>query len=75
MIDRLTDRGITTLTPLKRNRTIQPKTDFVLYLERNSIEFFFNKFKEFHSISTYYNKLKSTFLVAVQLTLLFIPLN
>ncbi|MCG4262521.1 IS5 family transposase [Acetobacter senegalensis] len=62
LIDRLTERGITPVIPPKRNRTTQRETDFALYGERNLVERFFNK-------------LKSTFLAAVQFASIIILLN
>jgi putative transposase len=75
LIDRLTERGITPVIPSKSNRTTQRKTDFVLYRERNLIERFFNKLKQFRAIATRYDKLKSTFLAAVQFASIIIILN
>lgn len=75
LIDRLTERGITPVIPPKRNRTTQRKTDFALYRERNLVERFFNKLKQFRAIATRYDKLKSTFLAAVQFASIIILLN
>ena len=75
LIDRLTERGITPVIPPKSNRTTQRKTDFALYRERNLIERFFNKLKQFRAIATRYDKLKSTFLSAVQFASIIILLN
>jgi putative transposase len=61
--------------PSKSNRTTQRKTDFVLYRERNLVERFFNKLKQFRAIATRYDKLKSTFLAAVQFASIIILLN
>ena len=75
LINRLIQRGISPLIPPKRNRTTQRDTDFALYRDRNLVERFFNKLKQFRAIATPYNKLKSTFLAAVQLDLIIILLN
>lgn len=75
LIDRLTERGITPVIPPKRNRTIRRKTDFALYRERNLVERFFNKLKQFRAVATRYDKLKSTFLAAVQFASIIILLN
>lgn len=72
---RLTERGITPVIPSKRNRAMPRKTDFALYRERNLIERFFNKLKQFRAIATRYDKLKSTFLAAVQFASIIILLN
>jgi transposase len=75
LIGRLTERGMTVVIPPKRNRTTQRETDFALYRERNLIERFFNKLKQFRAIATRYDKLKSTFLAAVQFASVIILLN
>ena len=75
LIDRLTERGITVVIPPKRNRMTQRETDFALYRERNLIERFFNKLKQFRAIVTRYDKLKSTFRTAVQFASVIILLN
>ncbi|WP_373687453.1 IS5 family transposase [Acetobacter sp. P5B1] len=75
LINRLIQRGITPVIPPKRNRTTQRKTDFALYREQNLTERFFNKIKKFRAIATRYDKLKSTFLAAVQFASIIILLN
>ncbi|AKR47774.1 transposase [Acetobacter pasteurianus] len=75
LIDRLIQRGITPVIPPKRNRTTRRKTVFSLYRERNLVERFFNKLKQFRAIATRYDKLKSTFLAAVQFASIIILLN
>ncbi|MFT8542785.1 transposase, partial [Acetobacter sp.] len=75
LIDRLAERGIIPVIPPRRNRTTQRDTDFALYRERNLIERFFNKPKQFRAIATRYDKLKSTFLAAVQFASIIILLN
>jgi transposase len=75
LINRLTERGITVVIPPKCNRTTQRETDFALYRERNLVERFFNKLRQFRAIATRYDKLKSTFLTAVQFASIIILLN
>ncbi|BAK84082.1 transposase [Komagataeibacter medellinensis NBRC 3288] len=75
LIDRLIQRGITPIIPPERNRTTRRKTDFSLYRERNLVERFFNKLKPFRAIATRYDKLKSTFLAAVQFASIIILFN
>ncbi|KXV79316.1 hypothetical protein AD953_02645, partial [Acetobacter malorum] len=60
---------------LSENQQTQRKTDFALYRERNLVERFFNKLKQFRAIATRYDKLKSTFLAAVQFASIIILLN
>ena len=75
LIDKLTERGITPVIPPKSNRTTRRETDFALYRERNLVERFFNKLKQFRAIATRYDKLKSTFLAVVQFASIIILLN
>ncbi|WP_415441010.1 transposase [Acetobacter orientalis] len=75
LIDRLTERGIISAIPRKRNRTTRQETDFSFYRERNLIERFFNKIKQFRPIAIHYDKLKSTFLAVIQFALIIILLK
>ncbi|GBQ91305.1 transposase [Gluconacetobacter johannae DSM 13595] len=75
LIDKLTKREIAPVIPPKRNRTTQRETNFALYRERNLVERFINKLKRFRAIATRYDKLKSTFLAAVQFASVVILLN
>ena len=74
-IDALTERGITPVIPPKVNRKTQRTCDFALYCERNLIERFFNKLKQFRAIATRYDKLARNFLAGVQLASAIILLN
>jgi transposase len=56
-----------------RQRTID--CSFGLYCERNLIERFFNKLKNFRAIATRYDKLARTFLAGIQLASAIILLN
>ena len=51
------------------------KTDFALYRERNLVERFFCKIKQYRAISTRYDKLANTFLAAVAMVCVLIWLN
>jgi putative transposase len=53
--------------PPKANRKIPRRCDFALYRERNLVERFFNKLKQFRAIATRYDKLAQNFLAAIQL--------
>ena len=75
LINRLAQRGITPVIPPKRNRTTRRETDFSLCRERNLVERFVNKLKQFRSIATRYDKMKSTFLAAAQFASIIILLN
>ncbi len=75
LIETLEQRDITPVIPSKANRTVQRKTDFALYRERNLVERFFCKLKGFRAIATRYDKLASTFLAALQLVAVLFWLN
>ncbi len=75
LIEPLLEAGITPVIPSKSNRAIPRPCDFALYKERNLIERFFNKLKQFRGIATRYDKLAANFLAAVQLAAAVILLN
>ena len=53
--------------PPKRNRKLQRAYDADLYKERNIIERFFNKLKQFRRVATRYDKLLVNFMGFVKL--------
>jgi len=74
-IDTLTQRGIVPVIPPKANRKIKRACDYALYCERNLVERFFNKLKQFRAIATRYDKLARNFLAGVHLASAIILLN
>jgi len=64
-VETLESRGITPVIPPKANRKQPRPTDFALYRERNLVERFFCKLKQYRAIATRYDKLANTFLAAV----------
>ncbi|HEX8828268.1 MAG TPA: IS5 family transposase [Xanthobacteraceae bacterium] len=64
-IGALNARAITPVIPPKSNRKTPRPCDFALYRERNLIERFFNKLKQFRAIATRYDKLAKIFLAGV----------
>ena len=72
---RYKERGITPVIPPKANRREPRETDFALYRERNLIERFFCKIKQYRAIATRYDKLANTFLAAVVLVCVLLWLN
>ena len=74
-IGALDARAITPVIPPKFNRKTPRPCDFALYCERNLIERFFNKLKQFRAIATRYDKLAKIFLAGVQLACAAILLN
>ena len=75
LIETLESRAITPVIPSKANRITPRETDFALYRERNLIERFFGKIKQYRAIATRYDKLANTFLAAVALVCVLIWLN
>jgi transposase len=67
LVEALRERGITPVIPSKINRLHPRATDYALYRERNLIERFFGKIKQYRGIATRYDKLASTFHAAVAL--------
>ena len=75
LVETLEARGITPVIPPKANRKHPRKTDSALYRERNLVERFFCKIKQYRAISTRYDKLANSFLAAVALVCVLIWLN
>jgi transposase len=75
LIGALIEAKITPVIPPKSTRKSPRPCDFVLYKERNLIERFFNKLKNFRAIATRYDKLARNFLSATQLAAATILLN
>ena len=75
LVATLEERGIAPVIPSKANRKMPRKTDFALYCERNLIERFFGKIKQYRGIATRYDKLAETFLAGVLLVCVLIWLN
>lgn len=71
----LQNKGITPVIPTKTNRKNPRSCNFALYKERNLIERFFNKLKQFRAIATRYDKTARNFLAAIQLVAATILLN
>ena len=75
LVATLEERAITPVIPPKANRKQPRPTDFALYRERNLVERFFGKLKQYRAIATRYDKLASTFLAAVALVCIVFWLN
>jgi transposase len=74
-VELLQHKGITPVIPPKSNRKNPRPCDFALYKERNLIERFFNKLKQFRAIASRYDKTARNFLAAIQLVAATILLN
>jgi transposase len=61
----LESKGTIAVIPSKKNRLVQIPHDKHIYKERNFVERFFNRIKQFRRIATRYDKLAITFLGAI----------
>jgi putative transposase len=67
LCEALAETGAQIVIPPKRNRTFKRVYDAELYKERNIIERFFNKLKQFRRVATRYDKLLANFMGFVKL--------
>lgn len=67
LVDGIAEAGIDVVIPPKRNRKVLRPYDADLYKERNKIERFFNKLKQFRRVATRYDKLLANFMGFVKL--------
>ena len=67
LCDRIAETGSEVVIPPKRNRTVLRSYDPGLYKERNIIERFFNRLKQFRRVATRYDKLLANFMGFVKL--------
>jgi putative transposase len=67
LIEKMEEKGAQVVIPPKRDRKIQRPYDSGLYKERNHIERFFNKLKQFRRVATRYDKLLANFMGFVKL--------
>ena len=67
LVDSIAKAGTEVVIPPKRNRKLQRPYDTDLYKERNRIERFFNKLKQFRRVATRYDKLLANFMGFVKL--------
>jgi putative transposase len=67
LCDKIAESGGHPMIPPKQNRTFKHPYDAELYKERNVIERFFNKLKQFRPVATRYDKLLANFMGFVKL--------
>ena len=67
LYQKIIDQGGDPVVPPRRNRKRQHAYDTDLYKERNRVERFFSRIKQFRRIATRYDKLASTFMGFVTL--------
>ncbi len=75
LVEQITESGAEVVIPPKRNRKCDRTYDAELYKERNRIERFFNKLKQFRRVATRYDKLLANFMGFVKLASIAIWLN
>ncbi|WP_277876400.1 transposase [Acetobacter sicerae] len=75
LIEKLEEWLIVLVISSRRNSCYPQKIGFQLYKKRNIIERFFASLKPFRGIVTRYDKLKSTFVAAVQFDSIIFLLN
>lgn len=75
IIKYITNQSGIAVIPNRNNRNVKREYDKEVYKNRNQIERFFNRLKQFRRIATRYDKLCISFLSLVQLaaTLIIIP--
>jgi putative transposase len=67
LAERIAGAGTEVVIPPRRNRTYRRAYDADLHKERNRIERFFNKLKQFRRVATRYDKLLANFMGFVKL--------
>jgi transposase len=72
LIDSIQASGATAVIPPKRNRLVQRRYDRHLYKDRNLVERFFNRIKQFRRIATRYEKLARNYLSFLNLVCAYI---
>jgi len=75
LCERMDDSGAEIVIPPRRNRKTQRPYDRELYKERNRVERFFAKLKQFRRVATRYDKLLVNFMGFVKLAALAIWLR
>jgi putative transposase len=65
--EKIAETGSRVVIPPRRNRALQRSYDADLYKERNNIERFFSKLKQFRRVATRYDKLLVNFMGFVKL--------
>lgn len=72
LVDRIQASGAIAVIPPKRNRVVQRSYDRHLYKDRNLVERFFNRIKQFRRIATRYEKLARNYLSFLNLVCAYI---
>ena len=75
LMDVILDAGAEPVIPPRHHRKYQHAYDKALYKERNVIERFFNKLKQFRRVATRYDKLLNNFMGFVKIAAIAIILR
>lgn len=75
LVDAIEAKGAEAVIPPKQNRLEQREYDADLYKERNLVERFLNRIKQFRRVATRYEKTARNFLAFVQLASITILLS
>lgn len=75
LMDAILDTGAEPVIPPRRHRKHQHVYDKALYKERNAIERFFSKLKQFRRVATRYDKLLTNFMGFVKIAAIAIMLK
>jgi transposase len=67
LVDAIEAKGAAAVIPPKANRLEQREYDADLYKERNQVERFINRLKQFRRVATRYEKTARNFLAFIQL--------
>ncbi|SFV07932.1 Transposase DDE domain-containing protein [Methylobacterium sp. 174MFSha1.1] len=67
LVEVVSASGATAVIPPRRNRKVAREFDRDVYKERNQIERFFNKLKQFRRVATRYDKLLANYMGFVKL--------
>lgn len=67
LLEKLQKQDCKPVIPPKKNRKLQREYDKNLYIQRNLIERFFNKLKQFRRVATRYDKLLANFMGFVKI--------
>lgn len=71
-VAKIQNQGAHAVVPPRSNRLLQRPVDWHLYKDRNLVERFFNRLKQFRRIATRYDKLDSSFLSFISLACSFV---
>ncbi len=75
LVEVVSASGATVVIPPRRNRKVAREFDRDVYKERNQIERFFNKLKQFRRVATRYDKLLVNYMGFVKLAAIAILLR